>query len=117
MIPFAYLALFSFVSLTESVLPENIYEAINGFFLLTPGVQAVLLGLSKLLRLCRIHRAACLIPVFSQIENAIDCYVFQFTQGEILLINTIIGVFSFAFIVYSFCRLFHGRKKPYPANA
>lgn len=47
----------------------------------------------------------------SKIETYIDCRIFQFTENEIILINTIIGVIALLFIIRSYRHFFYGRKR------
>ena len=116
-LPFAYLLVFAFVAIAEPFLSDSAFDLVNNLFYAAPGIQAVALGLSRLLRLCRWHKIACLLPMSSQAESYIDGYLFQFTQNEIVCINTAIGIISVAFIVFSIRHFFHGRQRPHPANA
>ena len=65
---------------------------------------------SRLFRLCRWHRIACLLPFSSQVEGCIDSYVITFTQEEILLVNALIGIASLVFIILAVKHFTHERK-------
>ena len=116
-LPFVYLLVFAIVALAEPFLSDAAFGVVNNLFYVAPGIQAIVLGLSRLLRLCRWHKIACLLPMSSQAENYIDGYIFQFTQNEITFMNMAIGIISIAFIVFSIRHFFHGRQRPGAANA
>lgn len=107
--PFFYLALYSFYMLAGSFAPEEFVCFGDGIIFSSPLVTTALLVLSRLLKLCRWHKAACLIPSASQMEGIVDSYFFTFTQNEILIINILIGVSSFLFLACANKRFFNGR--------
>lgn len=109
-LPFVYLAVFSLVLITDVFLPDSVYWLIHSLLYIPPSVIILSLSLSKLLKLCAWHKTACSIPLLSQAEGYIDSYVFQFTQGEIIFINTAIGLASLAFIVLAYRHFFYGRE-------
>lgn len=109
-LPFLYLAVFGLVSICEVWTAEEQNELINTLLYIPPPIVFLSLFLSKILKLCIWHKTACLIPTLSQIEGFIDQYVFQFTQEEIVLINTSIGVISIAFIFIAYRKIFYGTK-------
>ncbi len=68
-----------------------------------------LLGFGRLLKLCSWFRASCFLPFTTRLENYIDSFVFQFTQVEIAIINSILGITFLLFIYLSLRHFFHGR--------
>lgn len=107
--PFAYLLLYTIYLFTEVFFPCDTLFLIDE---LTAVGQMVCIGIlivGRLLRLCAWFRSACLIPLSSKIENFIDCYVFQFTQDEVLFINILIGILTILFIAAAFRHFYYGR--------
>lgn len=104
--PFVYLALYSLYMICGAFVPDEIVGVADGVMLNSPFITFLFLVLSRLLRLCKWHKAACLIPSASQVEGVVDCYVFQFTQMEIVLINILIGVVSLLFLAKANKRFF-----------
>ena len=97
--PFAYVLLYALYMLMGSLLPEETLCAIDSVAINSPLVTGGMMVLSKLMNLCRWHKAAVLIPSTSQIEGYIDSFVITFTQEEIFFINLSIGLFSLLFLV------------------
>ena len=116
-IPFVYLLLFAVVSVTEPYMSDRLFNVVNELFYVSPAIVVFMLFFSRLLRLCWWHKTACLIPMLAQVENYIDAYVFEFTQGEIIIINTAIGAISLLFIILTFKHFFYGREENAPGNA
>ena len=108
--PFVYLAIYAIYLLTECFLPAELALALDDTILITPSVTLATLILGRLLRLCYWHKAACLIPYASKVEGYIDSFVITFTQEEIILINTAIGILSLAFIILAVRHFTYGRK-------
>ena len=104
--PFAYLALYSSYMILCPFIPDGVAGMADGLMFNSPAVTILFLVLSRLLRLCRWHKAACLIPSASQVEGAVDCYLFTFTEAEIVLINVLIGIISLVFLAKAVKRFF-----------
>ena len=107
--PFVYLAFYSAYLIIGCFSPDTLVSLADGVLFSSPLATTGMLFLSRLLKLCRWHKAACLIPSASQIEGIIDSYLFTFTQNEIILINTALGILSLAFIIRAHRHFFNGR--------
>lgn len=110
LVPFAYLLLLAFVLLFEPLLSDSVFNAVNELFYLPPIVFIIAFSLSRLLKLCIWHKAACAIPLIPQVENYIDGYVFEFTRAEIIILNTVTGMLILAFVILAIRHFFHGTK-------
>ena len=110
--PFVYLAFYSVYLILGCFVPDDIVCLADGVMFSSPLATTAMLVLSRVLKLCRWHKTACLIPSASQIESIIDTYCFTFTQTEVVLINVLLGVISLVFLVVSNKHFFHdGRKE------
>lgn len=79
---------------------------------LSPVTTGGMLIASRLFKLCRWHKIACLLPTTSQIEGYIDCYLFTFTQEEVLAINITLGLVTLVFLILAIRHfLFNERKR------
>lgn len=107
--PFVYLAFYSAYLIIGCFSSDALVSLADGVIFSSPFTTTGMLFLSRLLKLCRWHKAACLIPSASQIEGIIDSYLFTFTQNEIILINTALGILSLAFIIRAHRHFFNGR--------
>lgn len=107
--PFAYLLLLGICLLFESILPDWLFRlSVN--LLNTPVYMIVgMLFLGRWLKLCSWFRTACLLPFTTKVEGYIDSFVFSFTQNEVVIINTAIGILFIAFLFLTFRHFFHGR--------
>jgi len=104
--PFVYLALYSLYLFAGVFASEETVCLADGAMFGSPLVTILFLTLSRLLKLCKWHKVACLIPSASQMEGVVDCYFFTFTQNEIILINVILGILSFLFLMFANKRFF-----------
>jgi len=108
--PFAYLVFYVAYMLFGWAVSEEALCIADSLMTVSPVTAGGLLIGSRLFRLCRWHRIACLLPFSSQVEGYIDSYIITFTQGEILLINTTIGIASLVFIILAVKHFTHGRE-------
>ncbi|MBO6170530.1 MAG: hypothetical protein J6O51_11285 [Bacteroidales bacterium] len=93
-----------------SFVPDELLSAADAIMFASPATTGGMLVASRLFKLCRWHKAACLIPFSSQLEGYIDTFVITFTQQEIIIINTAIGLATLAFLVVAFRHFFaHGK--------
>ena len=105
--PFAYLLLLSVYLICESVLPDWMLRlSVN--LLSTPAYASVgMLLVGRWLKLCSWFRTACVLPFTTKAENYIDSFVYTFTQNEIVIVNTMLGILFLSFIYLSFRHFFH----------
>lgn len=109
--PFLYLPFFSVYMIFGSLVPDGYLGVADSIACTTPVTTAALLLASRLLKLCRWHKVACLIPSAPQIEGYVDTFVFQFTELEITLINIGLGIAAILFFISAYRHFFvNGRK-------
>ena len=108
--PFAYLVFFVAYMLFGWAVQDEALCMIDKVAGVSPLATGGLLVGSKLFKLCRWHKVACLLPFSSQVEGFIDSYIITFTQNEVILINTAIGMLSLLFIILAVRHFSHGRK-------
>lgn len=108
-LPFAYLILYAAVLLTEAFSQNQVYEAICTICFLPVFGIAFLLIIGRMLRLCAWYKAACLMPASSRITDFIDNYILQFTQSEVIIINTALGIICLVFVILAVRHFSHGR--------
>ena len=116
-LPFAYLVIYAAALLTESFLPDRIYSAIDAAMNVPPFIVLILLILSKTLKLCAWHRAACLIPMASRLVNLFDEFVVTLTSAEVTSINIALGISTILFIAIAYNHIFYGRERVNQGNA
>lgn len=117
-VPFVYLFIYSVLILSETFISDGFADFINSILLITPVWTVGTLIIAKLLELCVWHKTACLLPVTSEAFNFIDGTLFQFTEFEIILINSCIGIVSISFIILSYLHFFtDGRKNARKSHA
>lgn len=109
-VPFVYLALYGLVLLTDSAgwcIPAGVIDSV---MYVSPVVAAGVFPLSMVLRLCNWHKAACLMPYASRLENIVDQYIYQFSGQEAAIINAALAAAVIIFLII--CnRHFYGRKR------
>ena len=112
--PFVYLVIYATYLLFSWLLPDSVLGILDSMVVLSPATSGGFLVLSRLLKLCKWHKAAIMIPFSSQIEGYIDCFVFTFTEQEIAVINTAIGVAAILFLLLANKHFFHDGRKANP---
>ena len=108
--PFAYLCVYAAYMLFGGFASEEALCVVDPLLTISPMATGGMLAASHLFKLCRWHRIACLLPATSQVEGYIDSFVITFTQEEVLLINTAIGLVSLVFLVLAIRHFSRGRK-------
>lgn len=81
-LPFIYLIIYVVYLGLDICSAEYIINNIDCLFTVSPSITAIFLLLSKILKLCRWHKTACVIPLSTQLESYTDSFIFQFTQNE-----------------------------------
>ena len=78
--PFVYTVLYLISILSSFVVSEETMRSLDSLFYVSPVVVAGMLLLSKLLRLCRWHKTACLLPVIPQVVSFVDYYIIELSE-------------------------------------
>lgn len=105
-IPFVYVFFYGLYMVGSAFLPESILCLADSLMYSSPIATGGLLVASRLLKLCRWHKAACIIPSSSQIEGFVDSFMYTFSQHELFIINTALGMVAFLFIIRAYRHFF-----------
>lgn len=107
--PFAFLLLIAVCLLLESMLPSWVLRIVDNGSILPLALFMLFLG--KILKLCVWFRTACVLPVLARLESWIDSYVITFTQEEVIIINTVLGIIFLTYIYLANRHFFHGEQQ------
>ena len=107
--PFAYLFLLGIVLLLESTLPDWALRLMSNLLDAPVYTTIGMLLFGRILKLCSWFRTACLLPFTTKVGGYVDSFVYTFTQNEVVLVNTLLGITFLLFIYLSFRHFFHGR--------
>ena len=101
-LPFVYSAL-SIVTLSVyNFIPEEAQSQLDTLFYISPVCIVAFLILSKLLRLCKWHKTACILPAIPKIVGFIDCYIITLTVSEAYIINAVIIVMTVLLLIAAY---------------
>lgn len=107
--PFAYLVFYVAYMLFGYFASEEALCVADSLLTISPATTGMMLAGSRLFKLCRWHKTACLLPMTGQVEGYVDSFIITFTQEEIILINTTIGIISLVFLILAIRHFAHGR--------
>ena len=107
--PFAYLVFYVAYMLFGYFASEEALCVADNLLTISPATTGMMLVGSRLFRLCRWHKTACLLPMTSQVEGYVDSFIITFTQEEIIFINTAIGIISLLFLILSVRHFAYGK--------
>ena len=99
LIPFVYLAVYSLSAFSETQMSEELLCLRDSILAVSPVVNTGFLLFSRLLELCRWHKIACFLSFGTPAADYVDCYLFQFTQTEVVVINMSLAVVSVIFLL------------------
>ena len=116
LVPFVYLILYASYLLISWFLPDSILGLLDSIMFVSPATSGGLLVLSRILKLCKWHKAAVMIPFSSQIESYIDIFVFTFSELEIIVINAVMGIAVIIFLILANKHFFHDGRKANPVR-
>lgn len=97
LMPFVYTVLFIISLVVSFFASEDVVRIFDTLFYTSPIVVIAFLILSKLLRLCRWHRMACLLPLFPRVVSFVDYHIIELT--EVLAQVNIILFATMAFLL------------------
>lgn len=109
--PFAYLAFYVAYMLLGYFASEEALCVADSLLTISPATTGMILVGSRLFKLCRWHKTACLLPMSSQVEGYVDSFIITFTQEEIIFINTAIGLAALTFLILAIKHFTHARRQ------
>lgn len=90
-IPFAYTLLYILTLILYLFASDLVLTILDTLLYVSPVVIVFNLIESRVLKLCRWHRTACVLPAFPQINLFVDKYIYEFSvRAEIAHISVII---------------------------
>lgn len=92
--------------LTEAFLPDTLFCIVDDIVCVSPASMGVMLLAAHLLKLCVWHKTACLLPMASRVTEFVDNFIITFTQNEVVIINTLLGLAVVAFIIAAYRHFF-----------
>lgn len=110
-IPFTCLIIYSIYLLLGLFCCETVISWLDSLIIISPATTVTLLSLSKVLKLCKWHKTACVFPLTTQAESFVDNNIIQFTQGEIVAINLIIAIAVVFFLAAVYKHFYNGRER------
>lgn len=78
--PFLYTVPYLISLAAAYFLPYDYARVFDTLFYVSPVTVCAFLVLSKLLRLCRWHKTACILPLLPQVVSFIDYYIIELTE-------------------------------------
>lgn len=83
--PFVYTGLYILTMILYMFVSENARFVLDTLFYVSPVVIAGLLVESKILKLCKWHKTACILPIIPQITVFVDYHIIDLTQFEVYM--------------------------------
>ena len=80
MMPFLYTVPYLITLIITSQASEELTKLFDTLFYVSPVTVCAFLVLSRLLRLCKWHRTACILPLLPQVVSFIDYYIIELTE-------------------------------------
>lgn len=112
--PFVYLLLLALYLLVEPVLSDWALGIADNLLNAPLYAVAGMLGVGRILKLCRWFRTACILPVSMKLESYMDAFLLPMSQTEVVAVNTGLSILFLLFIYLAFHHFFHGRTEKEP---
>lgn len=90
-IPFAYTFLYILTLILYLFASDSVLSVLDTLLYISPIVVVFSLIQSRVLKLCRWHKTACILPVVPQVNILLDRYIYEFSvRAELLHISVIL---------------------------
>lgn len=104
--PFVYTGFFIVLFTAYSFGEGAILDIIDHLTFVSPIVVVAHLVYSKMLMMCKWHRAACALPLFPQAVDVADTYIFHFGETE-WIISSITILITFILFLIAIYKVFY----------
>jgi hypothetical protein len=79
-LPFIYTVLYIISLAVSFFAPDSVVWIVDTMFYASPVTAFSFLVLSRILRLCKWHRRACLLPIIPQVVSFVDYYIIELSE-------------------------------------
>lgn len=79
-LPFIYTVLYIISLAVSFFAPDSVVWIVDTMFYASPVTVISFLVLSRILRLCKWHRRACLLPIIPQVVSFVDYYIIELSE-------------------------------------
>lgn len=79
--PFVYAGIYILCMFAYLFVSEEVCSILDTLFYTSPLMLVIFLIQSKILKLCRWHRTACILPIIPQISVLIDSYITDLSEA------------------------------------
>lgn len=100
--PFIYSLLYIVALITYNYVSEEAQTMMDSLLYVSPICMAAFLVMSKILRMCRWHRTACVIPAVPLVVNFIDYYVVSFSETFVNVFNYMVAAMCALLLVAAY---------------
>lgn len=97
--PFIYTAMFVFLFSAYSISEGVWLDIIDYVFFVSPAVVIAHIVYSRMLKLCKWHRIACMLPLIPQAVDQFDTYVHHFDHNAWVVVASTIVVTMILFLI------------------
>lgn len=108
--PFVYCGLYLIAIALYLFAPLDVIRTTDSLLYVSPVTMLLCLVLSVALKMCRWHRAACLLPLIPQAAILIDRFVVEFGRAAATVHLVIMGVLTILLICFAY-KVFYGCKE------
>lgn len=101
-LPFIYSSLYITVLVLYSITPENVAMVLDSVFYVSPVFVLSFLLLSKVLKLCRWHKTACVMPLIPSAVSLVDYYIIELTEVEAFVFNGVVILMAILLLIAAY---------------
>lgn len=101
-IPFAYTFLYILTLILYLFASDSVLSVLDTLLYISPIVLVFSLIQSRVLKLCRWHKTACILPVVPQVNILLDRYIYEFSVRAELVHISVILLMSVLLLVAAF---------------
>lgn len=101
-LPFVYTALYIIVLALYTTCGQQTQIALDSLFYVSPICILAFLILSRIFKLCRWHKTACVLPILPQAISLIDYYIYSFSAVSAYVFNGSIILMSILLLIAAY---------------
>lgn len=100
--PFIFTSFYIICVVLEPILSDDFKYLCDSIFYVSPIIVIAHLVYSRILKLCKWHRMACVIPTFPLIVSLFDYYIFSLSSLGAYLTNGLVATMSILLLISAY---------------
>ena len=100
--PFVYAFAYIIILILYNFASDTTLDVLDDLFYISPVVIVINLVYSRILKFCKWHKVACVLPLFPELVNLAEPFIVVLYQDQTIVLNSVLAALSILFVISAY---------------